>query len=51
MEQPQSPFAIPREDVEALSESEGFCLLRNYLAGNAEYVPNSIRWRMHMLIV
>jgi hypothetical protein len=37
MEQPQSPFAIPREDVEALNESEGFRMLRNYLARNAEY--------------
>lgn len=38
MEQLQSPFAIPREDVEALNASEGFCMLRNYLARNAEYV-------------
>ncbi|KAF1917706.1 hypothetical protein BDU57DRAFT_174453 [Ampelomyces quisqualis] len=37
MEQPQSPFAIPREDVEALTESEGFCMLRNYLARNADF--------------
>jgi hypothetical protein len=38
MEQLQSPFVIPREDVEALNASEGFCMLRNYLARNAEYV-------------
>lgn len=38
MEMLQSPFVIPREDVEALNESEGFCMLRSYLARNAEYV-------------
>lgn len=38
MDQLQSPFAIPREDVEALERSEGFRMLRKYLAGNAEYV-------------
>jgi hypothetical protein len=38
MEQLQSPFAIPHEDVDALNASEGFCMLRNYLARNAEYV-------------
>lgn len=38
MDQLQSPFAIPREDIEALNRSEGFCRLRTYLARNAEYV-------------
>jgi hypothetical protein len=40
MEQPltQSPFAIPREDVETLDASEGFRMLRSYLAHDAEYV-------------
>lgn len=33
----QSPFAIPPEDVEALHSSEGFKLLRSYLASNAEF--------------
>jgi len=34
----QSPFAIPREGVEALDASEGFRMLRRYLAHDAEYV-------------
>lgn len=34
----QSPFAIPHEDVAALNASEGFQLLRDYLARSAEYV-------------
>jgi hypothetical protein len=38
MNQLQSPFVIPREDVEVLNESEGFCMLRNYLARSSEYV-------------
>jgi hypothetical protein len=38
MDQLQSPFAIPHEDVEALNASEGFCMLRSYLARTAEYV-------------
>jgi len=38
MEHLQSPFAIPLEDVDVLSRSEGFTMLRNYLARNAEYV-------------
>ncbi|KAF2005993.1 hypothetical protein P154DRAFT_518224 [Amniculicola lignicola CBS 123094] len=33
----QSPFAIPREDVEALMASEGFLLLRRCLAGDADF--------------
>jgi hypothetical protein len=36
MEQLQSPFVIPREDVDALNGSEGFSMLRNYLARSAE---------------
>jgi hypothetical protein len=36
MEQLQSPFAIPREDVESLNASEGFSMLRGYLARNTE---------------
>ena len=38
MDQLQSPFAIPHEDVEALNKSEGFSMLRTYLASNSEYV-------------
>jgi hypothetical protein len=38
MNQLQSPFAIPHEDVEVLNESEGFCMLRTYLARSTEYV-------------
>jgi hypothetical protein len=38
MDQLQSPFAIPHEDIEAINGSEGFCMLRSYLARNAEYV-------------
>lgn len=34
----QSPFDIPREDVDALCASEGFRVLRSYLAKDAEYV-------------
>ncbi|KAH7411978.1 hypothetical protein DE146DRAFT_259864 [Phaeosphaeria sp. MPI-PUGE-AT-0046c] len=37
MEQLQSPFVIPLEDVEALNEHEGFCMLRNYLATSADF--------------
>ncbi|KAH7093708.1 hypothetical protein FB567DRAFT_515892 [Paraphoma chrysanthemicola] len=37
MEQLQSPFAIPREDVDALERSEGFSMLRSYLARNADF--------------
>ncbi|KAF2030257.1 hypothetical protein EK21DRAFT_65989 [Setomelanomma holmii] len=37
MEQLQSPFAIPREDVEALETSEGFRMLRSYLSRNADF--------------
>jgi hypothetical protein len=36
MDQPQSPFVIPREDVESLNASEGFSMLRDYLARSAE---------------
>lgn len=38
----QSPFAISHEDVEALSNSKAFCLLRNYLSTSAEYVHLSL---------
>lgn len=34
-----SPFVIPQEDVEVLNASEGFCMLRNYLARDTRYVP------------
>lgn len=34
----ESPFAIPREDVQELLGQEGFVLLRSCLAGEAEYV-------------
>lgn len=44
MEQLQSPFAIPHEDIEALNGSEGFCMLRNYLARSAEYVTFSLSY-------
>jgi len=33
----QSPFAIPLEDVQQLLASDGFQLLRTYLANHAEY--------------
>ena len=42
MDQLQSPFAIPLEDIEALNESEGFCMLRKYLSSSAEYVLSFI---------
>ena len=32
------PFVIPQEDVEVLHASEGFCMLRNYLARDTRYV-------------
>jgi hypothetical protein len=34
----ESPFVISHEDVEAMEASPAFCVLRNYLAGDAEYV-------------
>ncbi|KAL5121409.1 hypothetical protein ACEQ8H_000480 [Pleosporales sp. CAS-2024a] len=37
MDHLQSPFAIPREHVDALHASEGFCTLRSYLATNAAF--------------
>jgi hypothetical protein len=33
-----SPFVIPQEDVEVLNASEGFCMLRNYLARDTRCV-------------
>ncbi|KAL5374730.1 hypothetical protein DPSP01_011748 [Paraphaeosphaeria sporulosa] len=33
----ESPFAIPREDVQALLGSDGFVLLRSCLAGDADF--------------
>lgn len=33
-----SPFVIPQEDVEVLNASEGFCMLKNYLARDTRYV-------------
>jgi hypothetical protein len=42
MEQLQSPFVIPHEDIEALHASEGFSRLRTYLSSNAEYVPPAV---------
>lgn len=33
-----SPFVIPQEDIEVLNASEGFCMLRNYLARDTRYV-------------
>ncbi|KAJ4309773.1 hypothetical protein N0V94_008777, partial [Neodidymelliopsis sp. IMI 364377] len=32
-----SPFVIPQEDVEVLNASEGFCMLRNYLARDTSF--------------
>lgn len=32
-----SPFVIPQEDVEVLNTSEGFCMLRNYLARDTSF--------------
>ncbi|KAJ8107326.1 hypothetical protein OPT61_g8943 [Boeremia exigua] len=32
-----SPFVIPQEDVEVLHASEGFCMLRNYLARDTSF--------------
>ncbi|KAF2621964.1 hypothetical protein BU25DRAFT_495394 [Macroventuria anomochaeta] len=32
-----SPFVIPQEDVEVLNASEGFCILRNYLARDISF--------------
>jgi hypothetical protein len=34
----QSPLAIPHEDIQAVNSSEAFCVLRSYLARDAEYV-------------
>jgi len=36
-----SPFVIPQEDVEVLNASEGFCMLRNYLARDTRCVLTS----------
>ncbi len=33
-----TPFVIPQEDVEVLHASEGFCMLRNYLARDTRCV-------------
>jgi hypothetical protein len=33
-----SPFVIPQDDVDVLNASEGFCMLRNYLARDTRYV-------------
>lgn len=38
-----SPFVIPQEDVEVLNASEGFCMLRNYLARDTRCVLTSPR--------
>ncbi|ORY08352.1 hypothetical protein BCR34DRAFT_488786 [Clohesyomyces aquaticus] len=35
-----SPFEIPRDDIEALCASEGFQVLRSYLARDAEFCSN-----------
>ncbi|KAH8723443.1 hypothetical protein GQ44DRAFT_656692 [Phaeosphaeriaceae sp. PMI808] len=43
MDQLQSPFAMPREDVEALGASEGFRMLRSYLASNAEFCHDHVQ--------
>ncbi|KAF9697710.1 hypothetical protein EKO04_004008 [Ascochyta lentis] len=32
-----SPFVIPQEDIEVLNASEGFCMLRNYLARDTSF--------------
>ncbi|KAF2119663.1 hypothetical protein BDV96DRAFT_610567 [Lophiotrema nucula] len=37
VESSMSPFVIPREDVEALEQSEGFRVLRSYLASSAHF--------------
>ncbi|KAF2998270.1 hypothetical protein E8E13_006717 [Curvularia kusanoi] len=34
------PFVIPAEDVEVLNASEGFCMLRNYLARDTSFCPS-----------
>lgn len=36
-----SPFVIPQEDVEVLNASEGFCMLRSYLARDTRYVARA----------
>lgn len=36
----ESPFAIPLDDTEHLLASQGFQLLRSFLASDAEYVPH-----------
>ncbi|KAH5336558.1 hypothetical protein HBI23_047940 [Parastagonospora nodorum] len=43
MEHLQSPFAIPLEDVDMLNRSEGFTMLRNYLARNADFCEEHIQ--------
>lgn len=39
----QSPFAIPREDIEALNASHGFMVLRSYLAKDADFCAQHSR--------
>src|SRR4051812_8418630 len=34
----RSPFEIPHEDIEQLCESQGFRVLRSYLANHTSYV-------------
>lgn len=36
-----SPFVIPQEDIDVLNASEGFCMLRSYLARDTRYAPTS----------
>lgn len=38
LESEVSPFGIAEEDVQILHASEGFCMLRNYLARDTRYV-------------